>query len=139
MLFLEGVAGGGEGEDEGFAGDGFEVGADGPGEAAGDGASEREGFDLEVEAAVALLVAPVGVEAVEEAVVARGRDLVDASAAGDAVAVVGVECGEGDVAGGVEDDGDDVVLAGAEAEEGVGAVYRERTVEETICGAKLCG
>ena len=32
----------------------------------------------------------------------------------------GVEGGEGDVAGGVEDDGDDVVLAGAEAEEGVG-------------------
>src|ERR1700761_366981 len=117
---LWGVAGGGEGEDERFAGDAFEVGLDGPGEAVRDRASEGEGFDLEVEAAVALLVGPVGVEAVEEAVVAGGRDLVDARAAGDAVAVSGVEGGEGDVDGGVEDDGDDVVLAGAEAEEGVG-------------------
>ena len=31
----------------------------------------------------------------------------------------GIEGGEGDVAGGAEDDGDDVVLAGAEAEQGV--------------------
>ena len=67
-LVLEGVAGGGEGEDEGFARDAFEVRLDGPGEAVRDGACEREGFDLEVEAAVALLVGPVGVEAVEEAV-----------------------------------------------------------------------
>ena len=125
VAFVEGVAGGGEGEDEGFAGDAFEVRLDGPGEAVRDGAREGEGFDLEVETAVALLVAPVGVEAVEEAVVAGGRDLVDAGAAGDAVAVVGVEGGEGDVAGGVEDDGDDVVLAGAQAEEGVGGCVGE--------------
>ena len=137
---MEGVAGGGEGEDEGFAGDAFEVRLDGPGEAVRDVACEGDGFDLEVEAAVALFVAPVGVEAVEQAVVAGGRDLVDAGAAGDAVAVGGVERGEGDVDGGVEDDGDDVVLASAEAEEGGGGcAVRERTVEERICGAKLCG
>src|SRR6201997_4201247 len=105
-LGLEGVAGGGEGEDEGFARDRFKVGLDGPGEAVRDAACEREGFDLEVEAAVALFVAPVGVEAVEEAVVARGGDLVDVSAARDAVAVGGIEGGEGDVDGGVEDDGE---------------------------------
>ena len=137
---MEGVAGGGEGEDEGFAGDAFEVRLDGPGEAVRDVAGEGDGFDLEVEAAVALFVAPVGVEAVEQAVVAGGRDLVDAGAAGDAVAVGGVERGEGDVDGGVEDDGDDVVLASAEAEEGVGGCAgAERTVEERICGAKFCG
>ena len=75
-FFVEGVAGGGEGEDEGFAGDAFEVGLDGPGEAVRDAAREGDGFDLEVEAAVALLVAPVGVEAVEEAVFVGGRECV---------------------------------------------------------------
>src|SRR5580698_3550037 len=77
VFVAEDVAGGGEGEDQGFARDGFEVRLDGPGEAVRDRACERDGFDLEVEAAVALLVGPVCVEAVEEAVVAGGRDLVD--------------------------------------------------------------
>ena len=118
-----------------------------------------EGFELEVEAAVALLVGPVGVEAVEEAVGVGRGDGVDAGAAGDAVAVGGIEGGEGDVAGGVEDDGDDVVLAGAEAEEGVGwscgedgggedlrcevggvsGEVAEEAFEASGCGGTTCG
>ncbi len=121
---FERVACGAESELEGFAWDAFDVGSNGPREAVGDGACEGDGLDLQVEAAVALFVAPVGVEAPEEAVLFGGRegvlgggawvvDLGDAVASGDAVAVLDVEMAEGDVVGGVHDDGDDMMLADA--------------------------
>ena len=90
----------------------------------GDGARERDGFDLQVEPAVAFFIAPVGVQSPQEAVLfagaqgvfaagAGGVDLFHTGAAGDAVAVLHVEPAEVDVVGGVHDDGDDVALADA--------------------------
>ena len=112
---------------EGVAGDGFCEGDDGPVEAAGDGAGEGDGFELEVEAVVALFPGPVGVAAPEEAVVGGGVvvgvELGDVGAAREAVGVGGVEAGEGDVVGGVEVDREDVVLVEAEGgEDGVGGL-----------------
>jgi hypothetical protein len=91
---------------------------------------------LEVEAAVALFVSPVGVHAPEEAVfvsvgegVFAGRagvgDLGDAGAAGGAGAALRAGAREGDVVGGVEDDGENVVLADAQGGGEAVAVLRE--------------
>ncbi len=123
-LVGEGVAGGAEGEFQGFAGDGGDEGLDGPGEAVGNGAGEGEGFDLDEEAGVGFCPGPVGVETPEVAVFAAGGedvfgggagvlDLRDAGAAADAEAVAGVEAGELEFVAGVEDDGEDVGLADA--------------------------
>src|SRR6185312_1838138 len=122
FLFTEGVAGGAECEFERFAGDGLDERADGPAEAAGNGARQRNGFDLHGQAAVVLLVTPVSVLAPEEAVGVGGAegmfcrractvDLGDIRAARDAVAMAKVEVAEVDIVGGIHNNGDDMVLA----------------------------
>lgn len=125
-----------EGEFERVAGDAGDVRPDGPGESIGNGAGEGDGFELEIEAAVAFLPGPVRVLAPEVAVVfgggegALGRragvgDFRDARAARGAVSVVRVELPEDDVVGGVEDDGEDVALADAHEDPEVVAVLAE--------------
>ena len=51
---------------------------------------ERDGFDLQVEAAVALLVAPVGVEPPEEAVLLAGAEGVFGGVPGESISAMRV-------------------------------------------------
>ena len=68
---------------------------------------------------------------------AGGGDLVDVGAARNAVAVAVVELCKGDVVGGVEDNGDDVVLAHAHVHEPVVAAAGERVCLNDVRGEVL--
>src|SRR6202789_298162 len=74
LLFAQRVACGAQCELNGFTRDALYEGTNCPAETARDRAREREGFDLQGEAAVALFVAPVGIEAPEEAVLFSGAE-----------------------------------------------------------------
>src|SRR5579863_8271387 len=93
-----------------------------PAKARGNGASERNGLDLDHQAAVAFFIAPIGVQPPEKAVPFAGPnfaltrrawriDLGNLCAARNAVAVLRVERAEAHVISRVEDDGDHVMLA----------------------------
>src|ERR1700679_3317556 len=74
LLFAQSVACGAQCELNGFKRDALLEGTNCPAETARDRARERDGFDLQVEAAVTLFVAPVGIEAPEEAVLFSGAE-----------------------------------------------------------------
>ena len=65
---MQGVAGAAQGEFERVTRNALDERSDGPGKAVWDGTSERDGFDLDVKTAVALLKAPVAVHTPEKAV-----------------------------------------------------------------------
>jgi hypothetical protein len=127
MQIQERLASGAEGEGHGFARDAFNKGADKPSDDGRDIASERDGFELDVRAAVAFEIAPVCVQAPEvAAVVADGLfgtvglvmvfDLGDARGNGACLEAVGVDGHVEDVMLGVVD-GSDPSLLFVEAEE----------------------